>query len=78
MTKAQELAIEQMEKSLKQLKKVGISIAGMDSGLYWATKKAMKKNNEDFGYCEVANACKYSNDDTGEFANAPYQDSGGW
>lgn len=56
----------------------------MDGDLLFATKKALEKypddqtNSRGGGYCPVARANEYSDEDTGHLYSQGYQDSGGW
>ena len=78
MTKEQELAIKRMNRTLKELDRVGIKICGMDSDLLYATDKAIKNTKNDGDYCPVANAAQMGDEDTGRFKAKCYQDSGGY
>ena len=78
MTKEQQLAINRMNRALKQLSKVGIKICGMDGHLLYATDEAIANTDNQGDYCDVARAAQMSDEDTGIFKAECYQDSGGY
>lgn len=84
MNKRQEKAIVEVNKALKELHQAKVYICGMDGDLLFATKKALEKypddqtNSRGGGYCPVARANEYSDEDTGHLYSQGYQDSGGW
>lgn len=78
MNKKQKLAIEEVNKALKKLYKSGVLICGMDDQLLYKTFEAIEKDKSDSGYCKVANANRFSDEDTGKLYSEGYEDSGGW
>lgn len=78
MTKNQKDAIKKVNSALKELYKSGILICGMDDQLLYATFDAIKKDTINSDYCKVANANRFSDEDTGKLYSEGYEDSGGW
>lgn len=82
MTTQEIKAINNLNKALAAIHKLGIKICGMDSDLLYATKlaiyKSKKVENKGGQYCEVANANLIDQDGVGKLKAACYQESGGW
>lgn len=84
LTKKQKDSLIELELAIKKVGKAGILICGIDDGLLYATKEAIKITpNAGKEYCEVADALQYhqySNTDiVGSIkTGCVYQDSGGW
>lgn len=89
LNKKQELALKNLEKAFKKCKDAKINFCGMDSSIYYASEKAIKKRDKnkdyrggDSGYNEVAETVygKDSDDYTCGLVEThnSYLDSGGW
>ena len=81
ITQEQLKAINRLNAALKNAKKNGIWIAGMDGGLYYSTQQSIDKFKKDGRkgiYSNVANCNVHSDEGSGQLYSEGYEDSGGW
>lgn len=81
ITQEQLKAINRLNAALKNAKKNGIWIAGMDGGLYYSTQQCIdkfKKDGRKGMYSNVANCNVHSDEGSGQLYSEGYEDSGGW